>query len=134
MNEDYQTIEIPQAQFVQHLIDVAREGPVEWNVADEVREDTGFRDVFNTETFFNKKVTAEYVELWFETTGTVTEQVARRTHHHPAEYENHDVTIHGSIRMPWTTERLPQMETYVEQEEHPTEPPTVDVDAYRYDL
>jgi len=123
MQEELPTIEIPQAQFAQHIIDLAREGPVQWHVNEEIREDTGFRDVFNTDTYFNHTVDEDTVELHFETTGTVSEQVARRTRSHPAEYEHHDVTIHGTIVMPWTNEQLPETETYVEQEGRPTEPP-----------
>jgi len=135
MQEKVPTIEIPQAQFAQHIIDLAREGDVDYNVADEVREKIDLRDVFNTSNHIHTNIDKDGVELGFETTSSVSERVARKTHHHPAEYENHDVTIHGTISMEWTDGALPLPVSVITQEEWPTDDtPHIDLEAHRYDL
>lgn len=65
---------------------------------------------------------------------TQAEQVARRTHHHPAEYKHHDVTIYLSVEVDWSEHALAgETDVYIEQEGGRPKPPEPDIDAYRHD-
>jgi hypothetical protein len=135
MNDSKQSLDVPEAQFVQHVIELAHDGDVHFNVNDEVREKISLRDVLNTSNHIHTNITEDRVELGFETTSSVSERTARRTHNHPAEYEHHDVTVHGMVVMEWSDGKLPLPDVFIEQAEYPTDPtPNVDVNAHRYDL
>jgi len=136
MTADTDTTDVPTEQFARHVLPLCLESEVDWLVTDEVREQIDYTDLADPRAVTEIEVTDDEVCIHAEHEATVSEQVARRTHHHPAEYENHDVTVHVCAAMPWPEENyeMPTGEVYVEQLNHPTAPPEPDVDAHRYDL
>lgn len=106
------------------------------HLSEQAQDNIEYDDVFNTSTFDHVTHSDDSMRLFFEAETTVSEQVARRTHHHPAEYENHDVDVLGVIMVEWEEDqKFPETTVEVEQTEYPTDhTPDVDVNAHRYDL
>lgn len=127
-SRDTETIDIPIVRFANELIPQARETPVEYFTSDEIQEKVGFRDVFTASNVEGHNVSDDHIEMWFETTSTVSERVARKTHHHPAEYKNHEVTVFGTLIWEFTPDdQLPVIHAEIGQDEYPLEPPAPDV-------
>jgi len=125
---DDETIDLPVASLLNELIPLAREWPTEYYTSDEIQQKVGFRDVFTSSNYVGHNVADDHIEVWFETTSTVSERVARKTHHHPAEYKNHDVTVHGTLIWELTDDRtLPKAHTEIGQAEHPLDPPSPNI-------
>lgn len=131
-----ETLSVPKAQFIRHVVALAREGPIEWHCNDDVQEDLDYTDVFRPSNLLHAENHEECYVLFFETTGSVSERVARATHWQPAEYETHEVPIHGEVTMAWPDDeyQLPETTARIEQVDYPTEPPAPDVHAHKYDL
>jgi len=133
-----ETIEVPKAQFLLDVIAIGMEGDWQWQVSDEVREKLDYTDVCSMQTVENVQVTEQRIEVHFSTTSSVSERVARRTHHHPAEYKNHDVDVWATMIYEWPEDEydLPVPTVHVEQAEYPTEPsgPFYDPMEHKYDL
>jgi len=125
---DDDTIEIPVEAFANELIPQAREAPTDYHTSDEIREKVGFDDVFTASNVVGHNVADDHIEMWFETTSSVSERVARSTRHHPAEYKRHDVTTHGTLIWEFTDRfKLPRVFAEIGQEEYPLDPPAPDI-------
>jgi len=128
MSDETETIKLPVEQFANELIPQAREMPCEYYTSDEIREKVGFRDVFTASNIEDYNVADDHIEMWFTTTSSVSERVSRKTHHHPAEYKNYDVTVHGTLIWEFTDDRtLPVIHAEIGQREYPLDPPAPDV-------
>lgn len=55
-----------------------------------------------------------HLHLWAETETRIQEQVARRTHHHPAEYRNHYCTTYVDVSWDMDPETNPVVDIEVE--------------------
>lgn len=131
------TVDVPEAQFINYVVAHAKEtGEYHDLLSDEARDNIDYDDVFNVDTFQRISHSDDSMRLFFETETTVSEQVARRTHSHPAEYKNHDVSVLGVIMVEYNEDNtFPETIVEIEQDEYPTDhSPAVDVNAHRYDL
>ena len=147
-----ETIRLPRAQLGKHAMVQAYESPTDYHEEDvdiddwslftahnhvtEVdRTDTDSRHTpsfdFSDEDF--EQLAGVRVEA--ELTGTVSERVARKTHHHPAEYKNHDVTIRvEAYWFPHPDQLAPYTAISAYQENHPLAEPVPEPEPDPYDL
>jgi len=125
MSDDIDTTDVPTAQFAQHVLTLAAEGDVKWQVSDEVKDKLNYSDVFRAKHVENIETTEEHVEIYCSLSSSVSEKVARASRWQPAEYANHDVTIYVTVTMDWPDDQyqLPRTEAFVGQGEYPTAPP-----------
>lgn len=125
MNEE--TIEIPRKRLAMHVLPLAFEGNVEWNVNDEVKDKVSYKDFLNPYNVTHAENNDDRLLVVSEVESSVSERVSRATHWHPAEYKNHDVTVFCEAVLEWPDDddgyQLPQTLCRIEQGSYPTEPP-----------
>jgi len=137
MQQEQPTVDVPEAQFINYVVAHAKEtGEYHDDLSDQAKDKIGYDDVFSVDTFQRISHSDDSMRLFFETETTVSEQVARRTHSHPAEYKNHDVSVLGVIMVRFDEDNtFSKTIVEIEQDEYPTDhSPAVDVNAHRYDL
>lgn len=67
--------------------------------------------------------------------GSQAERVARKTHHHPAEYKHYEGTIYLVARADWSDDHLiGECDVTIEFEGGAPSPPSPNVEERRYDL
>ena len=121
--------EIPEQMLYNLVVPYALEDSnIEWHTDDEVREDMTAHDLCSYSNLekIDQREDGE-IQFWFEDSATVSERVARKTHWHPAEYKNHDVTIHATVSVKVTDDLYDESVIWIEQETFPTEPPSPDI-------
>lgn len=95
------TIELPREQFLRHLLPLLVEGGVRWHCSDEVEEQIDYADLADPSNVQTVDVDEDAIRVYSELQATENERVRRATRWQPAEYRNHDITVHVTFQMSW---------------------------------